>query len=71
MADFDKIVRPFQIKPNLAAIPERVQEVRKSETPITRRFGGGGSGKTVSGSFSLELKAFHETQVLEVGKRQD
>jgi hypothetical protein len=69
MADLDKIVRPFQIKPNLAAIPERVQEIRKSETPITHKFGGKGSSKVLSGSFSLNVRTFHETEVTEVPKK--
>jgi hypothetical protein len=70
VADLDKIVRPFQIKPNLAAIPEKVQEVRKPGTPITHRSGGHGSAKIITGNYSLNMRNFHEQAVIEQSQKR-
>jgi hypothetical protein len=65
MADLDKIVRPFQLRPRAAALSEKVLEVRKPGTPVTIRSGGSGKGKQLSCSLTADLKLFHEDTVRE------
>ena len=50
MADLDKIVRPFQLRPRASALPEKVLEVRKPGMPVVLRVGASGQGKPISGS---------------------
>lgn len=70
MADLDKIVRPFQLRPRASALPEKVLEVRKPGVPLTLRFGNSGSGKTASGNYSIDITTYQDDRVVEVGKHR-
>jgi hypothetical protein len=65
MADLDKVVRPFQLRPQASALPEKVLEVRKPGMPVTLRIGGSGKGKQVSGHVSGSVTLFHTEEVEE------
>lgn len=67
MADLDKIVRPFQLRPNASALPEKVLEVHKPGTPVTLRIGGSGKGKIINGSLHAQFQCYHDDTVKEIG----
>ena len=70
MADLDKIVRPFQLRPRASALPEKVLEVRKPEMPVVMQAGGSGKGKVINGSYNSSVTTFHSEQVEESSSRR-
>ena len=67
MADLDKVVRPFQLRPRASALAEKVLEVRKPGTPVTLHIGKSGKGKQISGSLNAQFQCYHDDEVKEVG----
>jgi hypothetical protein len=67
MADFDKIVRPFQLKS--FASPERVLLARKAVAPQVVTVGSNSSIKQGTFSYSLEGKYYQDLKFKETTRR--